>query len=122
MSSRGKKKKALNPHPEMTAQEKLKLLYKNGITAFDLKCEFERGYRMAQTEMVKTCYAAVCLALKETMHFGKERILRVLISMDEKIVTTIDSEEIMNETFDRTGIKIDFSQSMSRDRITRKDE
>lgn len=122
MSSRGKKKKALNPQPELTPQEKLKLLYKNGITAFDLKCEFERGYRMAQTEMVKTCYAAVCLALKETMHFGRERILRVLTCMDGKIVTTIDSEEIMDETFDKTGIKIDFNQSMSQDRITRKDE
>ena len=119
MSSRGKKKKA--SQPPLTTQEKLQLLYRNGITAYDLKREFETGYGIARQEMMKICYAAVCLALKEEMHFGRERIVRVLLNMDEKVTTVIDSEEIMDEVFDKIGIQIDFREALSDDRITKKE-
>ena len=89
-------------------------LVKNGITPDDLtKCR-EEGYQMGVENAVVQCYAAMCLALHEQFGFGRERVLRALTAVDEKVVFAIDSAEMCEDVFKRFGIRMDFSQGMDR--------
>lgn len=103
--------------PERRAQiiqdnERLKSIERNGITLDDLKRAEDEGYqRGVQTGIestMRTCYAAICLALHELHGFGKERCARVLNSVDEKIVMSLTSEEAIREVYDQMGLEIVF--------------
>lgn len=102
----------------MTYDEKVKALYKNGITADDLEEEFARGYkagfREAGSPVIKMAYAAACLILKEQCGFGQKRIERFLKALDDKILYTLTTDEIIDEVFEKTGLKINFTEAFDR--------
>jgi hypothetical protein len=87
---------------------------KNGLTVDDLKRCKQEGYQMGVESAVIQCYAAMCLALNEQFGFGRERLLRALTAVDEKVVFAIDSAEMCEDVFKRFGIRMDFSQGMDR--------
>ncbi len=95
---------------------------KNGITPFDMKEAtdkaykdgFQEGYCESNKQTIKMIYAAICIALKEKHEFGKKRCLDILRLVDEKVIYAFDSEEAVDEVFDKLGITINFDESIER--------
>ena len=59
-------------------------------------------------------YAAVLLAAQEVYGFGHKRAWRLLKRADEIICTTLDSEEIIREVWERMGLEINFRDGIDR--------
>lgn len=98
----------------MRDQEDFRRISKNGITLEDVKKAedeaYQRGLNAGIESTMRTCYAAICLALNELHGFGRERCSRVLNSVDEKIVMALTSEEAIREVYDRMGLEIQFKE------------
>lgn len=106
----------------LTREDKIKLLYKNGITAEDLKHDYQKGYTQGYSDGVEsamvTCYAALCLALNELHRFGRERCYRVMKAMDDKIIYNITSDEVAEEALQKMGIRFNVNEPMNRIEMT----
>jgi len=93
-------------------------LSKNGITPEDLEKEFEKGYtrgfREAAEPVIRSCFAAVCLALNDLHKFGSRRCADVLRAVDQHMERTLTSEEIIDEVWERMGLKLDFKDPFDR--------
>jgi len=107
-------KKSLPAYKKMSHDALMNAIAKNGLTVEDLKRCKQEGWQQGVESAVIQCYAAFCLALNEQFGFGKERLLRALTAVDEKVVFAIDSAEMCEEVFKRFGIRMDFSQGMDR--------
>ena len=72
----------------------------------------------ARNQAVEYCfhsiYAAVLLAAQEVYGFGHKRAWRLLKRADEIICTTLDSEEIIREVWERMGLEINFRAGVDR--------
>lgn len=72
----------------------------------------------ARNQAVEYCfhsiYAAVLLAAQEVYGFGHKRAWRLLKRADEIICTTLDSEEIIREVWERMGLEINFREGVER--------
>lgn len=72
----------------------------------------------ARNQAVEYCfhsiYAAVLLAAQEVYGFGHKRAWRLLKLADEIICTTLDSEEIIREVWERMGLEINFREGVER--------
>lgn len=72
----------------------------------------------ARNQAVEYCfhsiYAAVLLAAQEVYGFGHKRAWRLLKRADEIICTTLDSEEIIREVWERMGLEINFREGIDR--------
>ena len=73
-------------------------LAQNGITPKDLEKEYHRGYQdglqAASLPMIKTCYAAICLALHDEFDFGEDECFRALTRVDERLLWTLENREL----------------------------
>lgn len=89
-------------------------LVKNGITIKDLEDNFNKGYEagfaVASGPVIKTCYAAVCLALNELHGFGTKRCKDILNLVDKKIMYSLTSMEIVDEVWQKLRLHIDFAE------------
>lgn len=78
----------------------------------------------ARNQAVEYCfhsiYAAVLLAAQEVYGFGHKRAWRLLKRADEIICTTLDSEEIIREVWERMGLEINFREGVERIREVEK--
>ena len=96
----------------MTKEQRMEALVKNGITPSDLEKAFEDGRReclkVASDHIMKTAYAAICLALHDLYGFGQKRCMDVLVAVDRYICNTFTGTEAVEEVFDRIGLLIDF--------------
>lgn len=95
-----------------------KSMVQNGITVHDLQANFDKGYRAgyrkAGEQIVKGCYAAVCLALNELHGFGHKRCRDVLCKIDELMLYQLTTDEAVNEVWEKTGLKIHFDEALDR--------
>lgn len=102
----------------MTQEDKIKALFKNGITSEDLEQEWTRGYQAgfkdAGMPVIKQAYAAAVLVLHDQFGCGQVRCERFLKAMDEKITMTLTTDDIIGEVFDQTGLKINFQEPFDR--------
>lgn len=93
-------------------------LSKNGITPEDLKAEYQKGYeegfRVSGDLVLRSCFAATCLALNDLHKFGQGRCADVLRAIDKHMTQTLTSEEIINEVYDRMKLKLDFKDPFDR--------
>lgn len=122
-----RKREAFNALPLEKKAEILKTnaivqrIQRNGITMDDLKENFDMGYNAgfkdSTTNVIKTAYAAICLALHELHGFGAKRCMDVLNLVDQKIIYSLTSDEAIEEVWNKVGLKIDFSEILD-DRIT----
>ena len=91
------------------AMEKLE---RNGITAEDLKREYERGRNESITEMsdfaMKMIYCGFALALKREFKFGPERVLRTLRAADQIILEELTTDDIIDRVSRELGIAVRF--------------
>ncbi len=99
-------------------QQRIAGLIQNGITKKDLEDAYnsgmEEGFRQAGMPIIKSCYAGICIALKEQFGFGKERCYRALKAVDEKIIFALNHQELTDEALEKAGIRIDFGQAFDR--------
>ena len=91
------------------AMEKLE---RNGITADDLKREYERGRNESVTQVsdfaMKMIYCGFALALKREFKFGPERVLRTLHAADQIILEELTTEDIIERVSRELGIDVRF--------------
>lgn len=116
--------------PEVRAQRMadnaaFQRIQKNGITLEDVKRAEEKSYAQGVQagieNTMKTCYAAICLALNELHGFGTKRCKDVLNAVDEKVVMTLTSDEAIQEVFDRMGLVIRFNVGPLEERVEEMD-
>lgn len=124
-AQRGQPKPKQPQYLRMTKQQRMDALVKNGITIKDLEENYNKGYEagfaIASGPVIKTCYAAVCLALNELHGFGMKRCKDVLNLVDEKILFSLTSMETIEEVWQKIGLQIDFNEVVS-DRITERED
>ena len=124
-AQRGQPKPKQPQYLRMTKQQRMDALVKNGITIKDLEENYNKGYEagfaVASGPVIKTCYAAVCLALNELHGFGMKRCKDVLNLVDEKILFSLTSLETIEEVWQKIGLQIDFNEVVS-DRITERED
>ena len=124
-AQRGQPKPKQPQYLRMTKEQRMDALVKNGITIEDLEENYNKGYEagfaVASGPVIKTCYAAVCLALNELHGFGMKRCKDVLNLVDEKILFSLTSMETIEEVWQKIGLQIDFNEVVS-DRITERED
>ena len=124
-AQRGQPKSKQPQYLRMTKEQRMDALVKNGITIKDLEENYNKGYEagfaVASGPVIKTCYAAVCLALNELHGFGMKRCKDVLNLVDEKILFSLTSMETIEEVWQKIGLQIDFNEVVS-DRITERED
>lgn len=102
----------------------------NGITPDDLRKAqdeayskgFGEGFARAGDNIVRGIYAGICLTLNDLYGFGRKRCYDVLKAVDEKIIYQLDSEEAINEVFDRMKLRINFKDPIERIESTEEDD
>lgn len=108
--------KKIPAYKKMTKEQRIAELVKNGITADDLDREWEAGYKegfnQASPSIVKTIYAAIALAAKEELKFGIKRTKKLLEAIDNHVCDTLTSAEIIEEVWEKIGLKLDFDDPM----------
>lgn len=99
-------------------QATMERISQQGISPQDLKREcdkaFDRGFMLAAEPITKGCYAAVVLVLHELFGFGRERCMRVLRALDERLVLTMDGQEYADQVLSDIGVEIDFGEAIDR--------
>lgn len=117
--------------PEVRAQrmadnEAFQRIQKNGITLEDLKTAEDQGYargvQVGIENTMKTCYAAICLALNELHGFGTKRCREVLNAVDQRITMTLTGEDAIDEVYERMGLQINFKAGPLDERIEERDQ
>ena len=103
---------------EEIRQKKVQELQRNGITVKDLEENYDKGFRegfkKAAEPIVRGCYAGVCLALNDLYGFGHKRCADVLNALDNHITMSLTSSELIDEVWERMGLKIEFKEAFDR--------
>ena len=101
-----------------TRDQKIAMLCKNGITPVMLEQEFKAGFKAGRDNgiqgTIKTVYAAVMLAARKEYGFGKDRATRLLRAVDDIVVTSLTSDETIDEVWDKMGVKLNFDEGVDR--------
>ena len=115
---------ALSPEERkrrMADIEAFQRINRNGITVEDMKRAEERAYadgvNVGIENTMRTCYAAICMALKDLHGFGSDECKDVLNCVDERITMSLTSEEAIREVWDEMGLAIEFKNSMPGERV-----
>ena len=115
---------ALSPEERaqrMRDNEAFQRISKNGITIEDLKNAEEQarkdGFMDGAAEMIKICYAAICLALHESEGFDCDKCRELLAAADERVVYAINSRDLLQEVRDTMGLEFNFNADVGEERI-----
>ena len=99
-------------------QQRMAGLVQNGITPKDLEEEFQRGreigFKEAAEPILKSCYAGICIALHDEFGFGENRCYRAIKAVDEKIVWALNHQELVEETLEKTGLRLQLDEPFER--------
>lgn len=105
----------------MTSEDKIKAFYKNGITLDDLNKAaddgYKQGWKAACDYCMRVCYASSVRALHELEGYGAKRNTRFLRMMDNFVINTMTSDEAIDAALREAGVKIDFREPFSEDRV-----
>lgn len=103
--------------------EAARRIAKNGLTVKDLEEAhqrgFDEGFKKSADNIVRGCYAGVCLALNDLYGFGSKRCCDVLNKLDWHMLYSLTSADAIQEVWDRMKLHIDFKEAF--DRITVED-
>ena len=105
----------------MADNEAFQRISKNGITIEDLKNAEDQarrdGFMDGAAEMIKICYAAICLALHESEGYDCDKCRELLAAADERVVYAINSRDLLQEVRDTMGLEFNFNADVGEDRI-----
>ena len=95
---------------------------RNGITIEDLKMVEDQGrkdgFNIGTENAVKTCYAALCLALHELHGFDTEQCKAVLTAVDDKVTYALNADELLDEMKRELDLEFDFKAGVGEERIS----
>lgn len=74
----------------------------------------DEAIMMASGPVVKAIFAGVITILAEDYGFTSDQCLDVLFKLDEKSALCLDSEEMIEEAFQKTGIRIRLNDAVNR--------
>ena len=93
-------------------------LLKNGITPKDLEDAYREGFEEAWAQstpgVLKTCYAAIVLALRAELGYGRKRCQRILGAVDDIICNTLTSQEAIDKVYEEIGLILNFQEPFDR--------
>ena len=75
---------------------------------------YNEGLKRGTEFSLKDGYAAALLAMKEIGKYGSQRSRRLLKAIDEIVVNRLTTEELIDEVFERLGVRINFSDPFDR--------
>lgn len=111
-ADRRKNKKQLPKWQKLPLDQRINAMCKNGITPRDVDAAYEKGYKegvdRASDSCLKDAYAAFLLAAHEVFGFGRDRCRRLLYAADDKVFTSLASDEAVEEVFKQIGVTINF--------------
>ena len=97
--------------------EQVRILSQNGITQKDLDESFdkghEQGYKQGTDKTLKTVYAGVVLELLDNGNTQEEAI-SFLRNLDNRLITSIDAGEDIEEVFQKTGVMLMLKEDFER--------
>ena len=116
MSNRADRRKKKKQQPKwqkrLTSDQRINAMCKNGITPKDVDDAYQKGYKdgvdRATDFCLKDAYAAFLLAAHEVFGFGRNRCRRLLYAADEKVCTSLASDEAVEDVFKTVGVTINF--------------
>lgn len=115
--NRAQRRKAYYSQPawkRASVEARAAALVKNGITLEDLEHQKMDGYHLGVESAIGTVYAALCLVAQENLHLEQNAIVELLRAVDDKVVNVLDHWELIDETLESTGIKLDFRDPLER--------
>lgn len=75
---------------------------------------WNEGSEQASRFTIKDCYAAALLAMEEIGHYKHNGCMRLMRTMDDIVVNRLYTEELIDEVFERLGIRINFREPFDR--------
>lgn len=101
----------------MGKQDQVQRLVRNGITQKDLDECFdkghEEGFKMGTDKTLKTVYAGVVLELLDN-GYSNDDAIRFLRNLDNRLITSIDAGEDIEEVFEKTGVMLMLKEDFDR--------
>ena len=98
-------------------QEQVQRLVRNGITQKDLdECYdkgHEDGFKAGTDKTLKTVYAGVVLELLDN-GYSNDLAINFLRNLDNRLITSIDAGEDIEEVFQKTGIMLMLKEDFDR--------
>lgn len=98
-------------------QEQVQRLVRNGITQRDLDEAYnqghEIGYKQGTDKTLRTVYAGVVLELLDNGNTEDEAIC-FLKALDNRLITSIDAGEDIEEVFKKTGVRLMLKEDFER--------
>ena len=98
-------------------QEQVRRLTQNGITQADLDECFDKGhaagFKAGTDKTLKTVYAGVIMELLDSGNTQEEAI-SFLKNLDNRLITSIDAGEDIEEVFNRTGVRLVLKEDFER--------
>ena len=70
---------------------------------------------------IKDCYAAALLAMNRLGNYGHNGGMKLMSMMDEIVVNRLTTEDLIDEVFEKMGIRINFRESFDRVEEVRSD-
>lgn len=93
-------------------------LSRNGITVQDMARELNKvrleTHEATALAVHKVMYAMIALTLVEEFGFSKEECFNALLSVDHRLLTAIDNEEVIKEMEEKTGIRFNSDNGVER--------
>ena len=96
-------------------------LYKNGITAEDMKREFEKGIKAGRDYAFRLMYAATLLWLIEDKEIDPDDAVEDLGKIDDRITLCIEDTELAEEVYRKYGIELVVQDPLQRIQRTQED-
>lgn len=101
----------------MGKQDQVQRLVRNGITQKDLDECYDKGqaegFKMGTDKTLKTVYAGVVLELLDN-GYEKEDAILFLRNLDNRLITSIDAGEDIEEVFEKTGVMLMLKEDFDR--------
>lgn len=97
--------------------EQVRRLTQNGITQKDLDDCYDKGhaegFKSGTDKTLRTVYAGIVLELLDSGN-SKEEAISFLKGVDNRLITSIDAGEDVEEVFDKTGVKLMLKEDFDR--------
>ena len=74
---------------------------------------YDLGVQAGKGRAIKTTYAAACRAFCEVFKADGDKMLEAMKTFDEYVITTLSSDEALDEVLEKYGLKITFSDPFS---------
>lgn len=104
---------------ELAPADRLKAaLYRNGITFDDMKKEYERGFKdgrkISEDFAFHAVYAAFLITMIDHHNMEQDEAITLLREIDNQVVLCIEDQELMDEAYRRTGVELNWADSLER--------